>query len=396
MLDARPRRRSAAVLLMLLAGTGSGAAAYAEGSTPEEALAMRLFERVSGVPLNLDDPRLAPMTSLVKAGKLDEAAQIAIADDHFYDVTLKTWALALSNRAETPFADFNDFAAMVVGVARDDLDARSLLTGNFTYTGAETLGLPKPSPSDNNHYQSIEAKNLKLQTALVRREPQGEAPREAAGVLTSRAWGLAHLKDGTNRRALQFTFQEFLCAPISSWKDASLPDYHVRRDVTRSPGSDPATYEGICRACHAPMDAMDGAYARFDYQNDQLVYLGADTVAYKMNKNSQNYPDGWRVVDDSWINLLPTSQSAPAFGWRGPTSGNGLQAFGSMIAESKAFSRCLAERVFSSLCKRDPEAGDSAALEQASRGFEDSGYKLKQLFSEVARLPSCLGTGVGS
>ena len=60
-------------------------------------------------------------------GILAEAAHIATEDARFYDLTLWNLAAGLSNIEQSPFVEFNDFMAMVVGVTKDDLDARMLL-----------------------------------------------------------------------------------------------------------------------------------------------------------------------------------------------------------------------------------------------------------------------------
>src|SRR5262249_12462320 len=154
--------------------------------------------------------------------------------------------------------------AMVIGVARDDLDARTLLTGDFTYAATQRPDLPKPSAIDNNHYLALDQKRSNLKTDLVRIVPQRADILDAAGLLTSRAWAESHFKMGTNRRAVEYAFREFLCTPITTWRDTGLPDDRIRRDVDRNPGGNPATFQGVCRSCHAPMDAMAGAFARFD------------------------------------------------------------------------------------------------------------------------------------
>ncbi len=336
-------------------------------------LSLKIFQRLAGVPLLPSDPRADEMDQLIQAGKTAEAAHIATDDPSFYGVTIRDWAAVMSNKAESPVVDFDDFQAMIIGVVRDDLDARLLLSGNFRYAGDPSLHLPGVSVADNNHYLQLDASGVDLKDALVRQEPQWDGIAESAGLLTTRAWAQAHLVDGTNQ-----------------WKDPGLPDIRVRRDVTRRPGDDPSTYENTCRTCHAAMDGLTGAWANWDYVNDSLTYYGLYGVAPKMNKNNTVYPAGYVTVDNSWINLAVSHQNT-AFGWRGATSGAGINAFGTMMANSRGFSRCMAQRAFEKVCRRSLTADEqSGVLNSLADQFEQDGYKLRGLFETVAALPACI------
>src|SRR5687768_2510555 len=116
------RASIACVLALLFCGSSWAS------SSPEE-YAQLLFQRLAGRPLSLRDPRYSSVLAAVREGRLEDAASVAIEDDSFYGVTLKTWVAQWTSREETSYAALNDLQAMIIGAVRDDLDARTLLTG---------------------------------------------------------------------------------------------------------------------------------------------------------------------------------------------------------------------------------------------------------------------------
>jgi hypothetical protein len=361
----------------------------AQAAVDPQIQAVQLFKRLTGTAIQPSDPRLAKMAASIKNGDPLSAAAVATDDDHFYGDVARSFAAVMATRSETPLAPLDDFQATIIGAIRDDLDARTLLTGNYLYKANDSLGISAYDPSSNDHYTDFEAGHYSLKANLVKLEPQHTDITEHAGLITTRGWAAAHFIAGTNRRAVEYIFREFLCTPIQTWKDPGMPDYHVRRDVDRQPGGNPTTYETTCRSCHALMDGMGGAYARFDFVDDRLVYMGPDGLASKMNKNSNVYPDGFRTMNDSWINMA-TQHHNTSFGWRGPTEGKGLNAFATMISSAQKFSSCMTTRVFHEVCRRDPDPSEDPMIQALAAQFEAGGYKLRSLFQQVAVQPACL------
>lgn len=364
--------------------------AFAAPSPRGTKLVQKLYERLTGVPLLHTDPRLVKLMKLESEGNLEELTSLITSDSAFYNVTLRDWAAEMSNREETPFVELDDFQTMIIGVARDDMDARLLLTGNFRYEGDPALALPVATHLNNTHYQQLEARRADLQRMLTRREPQWDDVQEAAGLLTTRAWARAHLIAGTNRRAVEFAFREFMCSPISQWKDEGLPDFRVRRDVDRAPSGEPQTYQKECRSCHAAMDGMAGAFANFDFVGERIVYYGPLRVAPKMNQNATVYPQGYNTTDTFFVNLA-TQHHNTSFGWRGSLDGIGVNEFGAMLANSRGFSRCLAQRAYKKIC-RHPSTSEASqkTIEAVTDRFEAGGYRLRAMFGDVAIQPDCL------
>lgn len=350
--------------------------AVADSSAVSSQRARKLFERLSGVPLLLSDARLATMVVHIDKNDWRGAARIATDDDRFINITIRDWAAVMSNRKESPFVPFNDFQALVMGIVRDGLDARELLTANYRYQGGPPL--PAVSSSNSNHYLEMEKQGLNYKKTLVQRIPQWDDVSDAAGLLTTYTWASEHLVAGTNRRSTEFTFQEFLCSPIQKWRDFGMPDGRVRRDVPRTPSGSPETFQTECRTCHALLDGLTGAFANFDFANGGIRF-GKNWVAPKMNQNAEVYPQGFEVRDASWINLA-TEHHNESFGWRSNTAGFGIGEFARMVAHAKAFSGCMVRRAYTKVCRAEP---DATLVETLSTGFEEN-YLLKDLFENVA------------
>ncbi len=62
------------------------------------------------------------------------------------------------------------------------------------------------------------------------------------------------------------------------------------------------------------------------------------------------------------------------------------------ISESKKFQECMAERVFRSVCKRDPVDFDQTMLKSVATEFATAhNYDLRFLFSKIVTTKECLG-----
>jgi hypothetical protein len=360
-------------------------------ASPEGAVkAQRLFQRLTGTPLSVNDPRFNQMVAFIDNGEEDKAAAIATEDTYFYQVTVKNASAIMSNRSETPFTDLSDFQATFIGAVRDDLDARTLLTGNYLYKAKPDLVEDAPSRGSNKHYEEIDEAGLDYKTSLVKQEPQWEGFKNHAGLLTTRGWAAAHYDAGTNRRAVVYAYQEFLCVTIDNWKVAGLPDDWVGRDIDRTPGKDPKVYQEQCRTCHAGMDSQRGAFAYMDFINGSLVELPDGRPAPKYSRGATTYPTGHITDSDKWVNLISAFQ--PTIGFKeGQTEGKGINSFAESLANTEAFKECMTSRVFTAVCQRPPQPQDKAVLQVVAKDFAKNGYNLKKLFQQVAILPACLG-----
>ncbi len=397
--------RNILVLLLSLAlGVTYASAAALQASQESIDKTKLLFRRITGVPLNNQDPRLLQMAQLIENGEDQKAAAIATEDVYFYHVTLKNMAAVMSNRTETPYVGLDDFQATFIGAVRDELDARTLLTGNYLYRD-KSNNIEDPSRRDNKHYEAIDEQGFDYKSNLVKQEPQWSDMRNHAGLLTTRGWAISHYDAGTNRRAVVYAIQEFLCTPIESWKVAHLPDNFVGRDVDRCSGGkwdanqkkcvgdvNPKTFSDQCQTCHAGMDAQRGAFSSMDTVNGSFVELPPQRPAPKYSHNSGTYPDGHITNDDSWtIPLAIFNSQALGFDAKIPSEGTGINAYAQVLANSSAFKTCMAKRVFNQVCMRSTEVKDQALLKVLANHFEKNNFNLKKLFQETAVLPACMG-----
>lgn len=306
---------------------------------PAVGKALRLFERLSGSRAPLFDTRIKQMADLIRVGQDKDAAKIATRDNGFYDKVVRNFAARISTRAETPDVPLNDFIATVVGVTRDRIDARKLLTGNFLYRAKDILFWHDQSMYSRNkmlftnqHYLDIDNSGTPLACALEKldRFDQSSLPKgfeqmvalpepgvndskasamqpnpDPAGVLTSRAFAEAHIIAGTNRRPIQKAFEYFLCAPLDSIRTVESPDLYVGRDVERFPnGPDSnADFHNQCKSCHGTLDALRPAFASLHFENGILKY-----VPFFINR-PRNITAAMENSNDT--KLTPASQEAP-------------------------------------------------------------------------------------
>ncbi len=406
-------------------------------SHPNTKSALQLFRRLAGYSTSHLDSRILAMKLLIDQGKPKEAARIASEDPSFLDVTVRQMAAKISTRDQVPTAPLNDFIATYVGITRDRIDARKLLTGSFLYrmnrdvrwTDDSIYGL-SATVSSNRHYQEIENSRIPLKCSLdkvpslsaipstfrqkVRDKDAGLRDHpEPAGVLSSRAFAEAHLVAGTNRRAVEKAFEHFLCAPIDEWRDANAPDERVGRDVTRFPsGGNNLQYQTECKSCHGGMDALRGAFAHWNYDADRgfMKYApyfnrttgnnegensirkdheaawGSVNVVTKMNHNIDHVDFGFTVRDNSFINYSNERANRDRFGFTSNLSGKGVAEFGRMIANSAAFPRCQAMKVFQEICKKDPKSSPATTewLNEVGDIWARNGYDMRDLFETIA------------
>lgn len=389
------------------------------GSSDAEIKASTIVQRLSQkTPLN--DPLMAKVVELVQVGRERDAALEVTKTDGFINNVVRDMATKMSNREQSVSGGLNDFVATFMGVARDNIDARQLLTGNFYYSAPNAPVASKVVRTHmvmtNAHYQELDAAHINLAKALVKQTgipvigadgTTVENLSDPAGVITSRAFMSAHASAGTNRRLVEYSMMQFMCAPIAEWSNTSLSDAYVGRDIGRTPD---LLYKSKCVGCHAPMDAMRPAFAHVDFvftnttgfiqymkrttldprdDNGAVVNVPVPVaeqfVPSKFRRAKVVFSDGFAVESDNWENLTPDH-----YGWRSSTQGRGLNDFGKMISESRGFSRCMAQRAFETVCYQSVPKDRVAVLDQIGDQFEKSGYQLKSLFADVISHPDCL------
>jgi hypothetical protein len=370
--------------------------------------AKRIHDRLAGVPPSA--AVLDTMADKIAAGSGVDAAFEAMKNPAFYNTTLKNFVTPWTNESANVFAELNDYTATVIGMVRDDVPFNEVLTGDILYVGAAGTTSVAYSQVDNDHYVELEAKRLDLSDSskFVRstQSSQVDAPVDpdtAAGIITTRAFGKAFFRAGTNRRALRFIAVNYLCNDLEPLLDITRPADRVRQDVSRSPGGESRQFLNNCVGCHAGMDGLAGAFAYYDYVHDMdedpegnAGHLGynrngmvdaatGSRVQAKNVINANSFPGGYVTTDDSWINYWRGGPNA-VLGWRGGAGqGNGAKSLGAEIAASRGFSQCQVQKVFQQVCLRAPSSPqDRSEVDRIATVFETSSYSMKRVFAEVA------------
>ena len=349
--------------------------------------AFRIHSRIAGVPPTA--AVLDQMEALVKAGKVEDAAKVAMDNPNFYNLTLKNWVTPWTAKDQSVRGGLNDYSATVIGMIRDDVSFDQVLSADIVYTGAATLtGVPAYSLANNTHYDTLEAQNIDLKANLVQQKQSTLSQLgEQAGVLSTRGFAAAYYFDGTNRAAIRATMATFTCNELEQLSDTTVPDFRVRRDVDRAPGGDAAVFRNKCAGCHAGMDALDGAFAHYDFVNATLTY-DKTKVADKMNKNPNTFADGFVVSDDGWINMWANGQNA-RLGWNGDQGGTGATAFGKMLASTDEFPVCMAKRVKNAVCLTAVKDISSDDVADEAAKFKADNFNMKNMFARTAA--TCMG-----
>jgi hypothetical protein len=383
------RRAVSAGALLLLAQLAAPAFAG-----PNEQV-KRIYERIAGVPPAAADMQYL-QSNCISGGtaNLQCAAVYATNAPTFYSVTLKNWVMPWTNRDATVFAPFNDYAATVIGMVRDNADFTTALSDDILYT-LKTPGLPAPSAANNNHYAAAETQGVNLMNDLVKTtqsQTYGIPPAATAGLITTRGAAAAFFINGTNRAMFRFTMINQFCTDMPALMDITRPSDRIRQDVARSPGGDSRLFLNNCVGCHSGMDPMAQAFAyyNFDATSGALLYTPGQ-VQPKYLINAANFPFGFVTPDDSWSNRWRSGPNA-ALGWGGGAgAGKGAKSLGQELASSAAFAQCQVTKVFQAVCFRAPvDTADLGTVANMTSYFTGAGkHQLKPMFQQAAA--ACAG-----
>jgi hypothetical protein len=371
----------AASLALLTAGS-------ALAGPVERAQAKRMHDRIAGVPPT--EAVLDQMEALLVSGQATQAARLAMQTKTFYTTTLKNWVTPWTNRDQTVFAPLNDYTATVIGMIRDDVDFRQVLSGDILYVGGS--GLPAYSPADNNLYQQMEDQDVDLSNtnvlvASTQSSRTGLPAAATAGVLTTRAAAQAFFVAGTNRANFRFTMMNHMCKDMEQVHDVNLPPDRIRQDVSRSPGGDSRLFLNGCIGCHSGMDPLAQAFAYYNYnETSGRIEFTDGQVQPKYLINQDNFKPGFVTKNDGWDNYWRQGANT-VLGWDSalPGRGNGAKSMGTELAHSDQFARCAAEKVFKTVCLHPPaNAQDRTKVNDIINVLKTGGYKMKDAFAESA------------
>ena len=355
--------------------------------------AARIHDRLAGVPAS--DAVITSMAAVLP-GNPTAAANIAMQNPNFYAVTLKNFAAPWTNRNHDPFVPLNDYVTLVMGMVRDDVPFDQILSGDILYTAPGVS--PGPSASANDHYVALETRmrNPAFNQSELARTTQsgtyGLPPAATAGAITTRAASEAFFIAGTNRAMFRFTLVNHLCMDMEQVHDTSITPDNIRQDVSRSPGGDSRVFLNGCIGCHSGMDPLARAFAYYNYDETsaRLVYTPG-VVQPKYFNNNKTFPDGFITPDDSWNNHWRQGQNA-LIGWSSglPGQGQGAKSLGQELAGTTAFAQCQVQKVFKTVCFRDPvDQADRDQVATMTNTFRNNNFSLRQVFAESAGY--CMG-----
>src|ERR1700683_324178 len=382
--------RTAVCALVLAQFTSAALAGPAEQ-------AKRIYERIAGVPpppAVLQQMTTAIQNSPGQAGLL-AAAAIATQAPTFYNVTLKNFVIPWTNRDQTVFAPFNDYAATVIGMVRDNVPFNTVLSPDLLYT-VNAPGLPAPSNASNAHYATAEANGVDLSTALkatTQSATYGTPTAATAGLLTTYGAESAFFINGTNRAMFRFTMINHFCNDMQTLMDTTRPTDRIRQDVARSPGGDSRVFLNNCVGCHSGMDPMAQAFAYYNFNGTLGAVTNTGTMQYTSGQvqpkyliNATNFPYGYVTPSDSWSNRWRGGINA-SLGWSPslPGSGSGAKSLGQELESSATFAQCQVTKVFQAVCFRAPvNSADLATVGAITSSFTSGGYHLQTVFQHAA------------
>ena len=375
-------------------------AAPAAAQTREQA--KRIYDRLAGVP-----PTESVLNAMVNNAGTDPvcvsngvsgpecAAYIAMEDPSFYKVTLKNFAAPWTNRDQSVFVPLNDYVATVIGMIRDDVDFRTVLSADVQYVGRAGTVASAPAANNNNHYEQLEAGDHDLKAVLeptTQSSINGIPPNATAGVITSRAASEAFFVAGTNRAMFRFTMVNHFCTDMEQLHDPRMPPDRIRQDVSRSPGGDSRLFLNNCVGCHTGMDPMAQAFAYYNYDEaGGSIQYTAGNVQPKYFNNDLNFPQGFRTPDDHWTNYWRMGQNR-YLDFYGPGNGddNGAKSLGVELSNSNQFASCQVRKVFRAVCLREPETNnDHNRVDTILQSIGQGPINMKQVFASTAEY--CMG-----
>jgi len=362
------------LLLLLFAVTPT----WAQNQNSLSVKMQQLHEKLIGYPALKQSKYYQHLIELDKKGQYQDAANFLVHTDAFANTTLRTFASRFSaNETEPAVSMIDDLQLQVIGHIISDNDFREVLTSEYYFDfGTNPL-------RDNPYYlfRNLENYDLKQKNHHI------SEIRAKSGIITTHQFASLNFDGGTNRRPVKYLMEKFLCSPINSWKDASLPDDFVRRDIDREPGKDRNIYLTQCRSCHAPMDAMAEAFTTIgNFNSNKSTLVTYFKPFTKTLQNEETYPKGHVPKgDNNWKNYLVNN---PNLGFEpSAAEGNDYDELAEALSNAKAFRQCMVQRSVRELC---PQSSFSKAdVEKLTQDFAQNKYNMNYLFAHVALNEKC-------
>ncbi len=458
-------------ILLLLSSTcfGEFSENYAAKSR-----AYLFYIRITGVVPYVNSTEFQEVWELIDAGNEYEAALKVTENKNLINIKLKNYMIDWTNRAVNKNVNTNDMLFLMLGLIRDNVDFREVLTsdlmykvshdgmiyhfppyGSISYTPGSSSGgfltyeehldgvTYRPGQIHNIYnnggtfekivYTNIDNAIVDLHQFLqpsdritfsdldttnpgrwVGRESTLRDQNKIAGVMTTDQFAREFYNAGTNRRALQYVFKNFLCTEYEDISDTTVDAQYVRRDVDRYPNNDVSKHLNFCIGCHAGQDSLSRAFYYHDrnanYPNPFTLYSDSSFNSHNSNKLDKNvvFADGFSVKDngiynginynDYWENLWVTGKNqerlkfvefhSETLGGGKGNNGVGVKELGHYLSQAGAFSSCMAERMWEMVCVNRNDSSYKINEEVLTSFFIQEDHNMKKLIAKVMTLCS--------
>lgn len=350
------------LLNLLLIALFLGFANAQAQETPAELVSRRFYQLTGLEPKDDAQVKELAKASRKDDGDIDEAKlfRTIVASEEFINTRLSDFVSRISNEEAEPYEDVDDLQASILLAILGDHDLRSIFTRPFYIEKISQPGMPAFGNRNAIGFTATPAAMSEIPKSLrLKFDIQSGSPAQGVytdGLFVSRGFAMRNFSSGTNRRPIRAIYDQFLCTKIDQWKDASLDDFYVGKDIDRVPSDNPDIYQTTCRGCHAPMDSQRGAFAHYDYEKLMEQVNTSVEVLAKYNRNDQVFSRGGYVTRDARWEILLTDPSAQAhFGWRGgpkAMAGKGVLSYASAIVNSRQFQTCITQRLINTFCDK--------------------------------------------
>ena len=386
--------------------------AHAEAFQRSLDLARKLYFRLTGNAL-VNPVLRKSIADLVEAGKFEEAAAAATLAPGFINNTIRQFSATVHNRNQSSRENgLTESMLYFMLVARENRPFDDVLKGRDYPMINIAAGRPCADRQGLDRLACLDDQRIDLSSAEIltnstqNRVVASNVPAaESAGIFTMQGFGSAAYEMGSNRRALQQTFNQLWCLSNENMKSEVADIGYIARDVARTSDGDQGpdgAFEKECRKCHSVLDGLRGAFAFLDAEGGKaLTYSANGMPVAKYERGREEYPDGFATRDDTWQVTFDRDPSMILkLGW--PTfigGGKGVSSFGAAVAQTERFYTCMVEKVIDTVCPQDPNARErgrnyildpNKVVPKLSADFKKE-KNLRNLFHKVAARPECLG-----
>jgi hypothetical protein len=370
-----------------------------EGEISSKLTALRIANTVTGGYMPTDDPLFDKMVKKARAGDIQGAAAVAADSDYFTNYLARRLALQMQNPALSASNGMdNDSTAFIiahfVGTPKSLPSISTLFSENATYLVSVA--------SQNMHAADLTPGQLSsLNWASALTQNMGQADVNGTAIPQKHVGGFVTLSDrpndnsfamfgataGTNLRMIEGIWEIGTGLQLTDVASTEASPQEVARFV---PEINPNFYHGqgqaACISCHGGgMGSLGHGYSTvadvFDFNPDSgftftlpSIEASSGAAKFAQMKSLGSNPDDRATNAACDMTATPTPVCNPlsrgadpnqawdvavtwgtsgvlgTMGWKGPTSGQGLNSLGAAIGQSAIVYQFLTKRVIGEIC----------------------------------------------